>query len=176
MSFVDTQNRQWTPEINVVTIARVRKTLDINLLELMLPDNPLAERMNDPCLVVDVLYLLCEEQVKRIDLSAEDFGRAMNADAIEQGMAELLEGLVLFSPSGIRPAHQKILEKARVYRMKAAQRIRELVTDETFDAMLEREIDKRLNPPGSSPTESSGDATSSPGSSALNPGETHSAA
>ena len=39
--FLDAENRSWEPEVNVVTIGRVRKALGINLLELLLPENTL---------------------------------------------------------------------------------------------------------------------------------------
>jgi hypothetical protein len=51
MKFADNAGRQWEPEINVVTIGRVRDRLKINLLELVLPNSTLPERLSDPCLL-----------------------------------------------------------------------------------------------------------------------------
>jgi len=170
--FVDAESRSWEPEVNVVTIGRVRKALNINLLELLLPENTLAERLTDPCLLVDILYLLCEDQADKLNLDDVAFGKAMTPDGIEDAWAAVLEGVVLFSPRGLRPAHQKVLEKARKYQAAAAQKIKSLVAGPEFEGMLDREIDRRLNPPTSSPSESIGDASSSPAPSESNPDET----
>lgn len=170
--FTDAANRSWTPEINVVTIGRVRSELKINLLELLLPENTLAERLTDPCLLVDILYLLCQEQVEKAELSDSDFGKAMTPDGIEDGWAAVLEGIVLFSPRGLRPAHQKVLQKAKAYQTAAAERIKTLVAGTEFEAMLDREIERRLNPPQSLPSESTGDVLSLRESSELNLAET----
>jgi hypothetical protein len=151
----------------VVTIGRVRSALKINLLEMLLPDNTLAERMTDPCLLVDVLYLLCKDQADSRDIDDTAFGKAMTPDGIEDAWTAVLEGIVLFSPRGLRPAHQKVLEKAKKYQAAAAERIKTLVAGPEFETMLDREIEKRLNPPEKLPTESTGDVSSSPDSLAL---------
>ena len=165
MKFIDANNRSWVPEINVVTIGRVRSALDINLLELLVPDNKLAERLTDPCLLVDIIYLLCKDEADRLAIDATEFGRSMTPDGIEDAWAAILEGIVLFSPRGLRPAHQRILEKAKAYQAAAAAKIKTLVAGPEFDAMLDREMEKRLSLPTLSPTESTGDASSLPESS-----------
>ena len=173
-TFVDAEDRSWEPEVNVVTIGRVRTALKINLLELLLPENTLAERLVDPCLLVDVLYLLCKDQADQREIDDIAFGKAMTPDGIEDGWAAALEGIVLFSPRGSRPAHQKVLEKAKQYQAKAAKQVKALVAGPEFDAMLDRELEKRLNPPTSSPSESTGDASNSPASLESIQAETHS--
>ena len=170
--FLDAENRSWEPEVNVVTIGRVRDRLKINLLELLLPENTLAERFSDPCLIVDVLYLLCEDQAKAVGVTDQDFGRAMTPDGIEDGWAAAIEGIVLFSPRGLRPAHLKVLEKAKAYQAAAAEKIKTLVAGPEFDQAIDREIEKRLNPPKSSPSAFTGGASSLPEPLELNPDET----
>ena len=174
--FLDAENRYWEPEVDVVTIGRVRKALGINLLELLLPDSTLAERLTDPCLLVDILYLLCEEQADKSGVSDTAFGKAMTPDGIEDGWAAVLEGIVLFSPRGLRPAHQRVLEKAKKYQEAAAEKVKMLVAGPEFEAMLDRELEKRLNPPEKLPTESIGDVSSLPESSESSPAETPSPA
>ncbi len=160
LTFIDGLGRSWTPEVNVVTIGRVRNALSINLLELLLPDNTLSDKVSDPCLLVDVLYLLCKDQADKLGVDSESFGRSMTPDGIEDGWSAALEGIVLFSQRGIRPAYQKVLAKAKAYQAAAAEQIKTLVAGKEFDAMLDREIEKRLNPRASSPTESTGDVSS----------------
>lgn len=169
MKFTDTAGRSWEPEVNVVTIGRVRTVLKINLLELLLPNSTLGETLSDPCLLVDVLYLLCKDQADALGMSDVDFGKALTMDGIEDAWSGVLEGLVLFSPRGLRPAHQKVLEKARKYRAAAAEKVRMLVEDPEFEMMLEKQLDLLLSPPTILPSESTGGASSLPGSSESSP-------
>ncbi len=174
--FTDNAGRTWEPEVNVVTIGRVRDRLGINLLELLLPNSTLAERLNDPCFLVDVLYLLCQDDANVRGLTDLDFGKSQNMDGIEDAWSAVLEGLVLFSPRGLRPAHQRVLEKARKYQAAAAEQVKLLVERPEFDAMLEMEIARRLNPPTTLPNESTGDAGNSPESLESSPAATPSPA
>ena len=174
--FTDSKDRSWTPEVNVVTIGRVRSAIKINLLELLLPDNALTERLTDPCLLVDIIYLLCKDEADRLEIDDVAFGKSMTPDGIEDAWAAALEGIVLFSPRGLRPAHQKILEKAKAYQAAAAAKIKTLIAEPEFETMLDREIEKRLSPPESSPTESTGDVLSLPESLESNPAATPSGA
>ena len=170
--FLDAENRSWEPEVNVVTIGRVRDRLKINLLELLLPESTLAERLTDPCLLVDILYLLCKDQADKLNVDDTAFGKAMTPDGIEDAWSAVLEGIVLFSPRGLRPAHQRVLVKAKQYQAAAAEKIKMLVAGTEFDAMLDRELEKRLNPPMTLPSESTGDASSLPELSESNPAAT----
>ena len=160
--FLDAENRSWEPEVNVVTIGRVRTALKINLLELLLPGSTLADQLSDPCLLVDILFLLCKDQADKLGIDDVAFGKAMTPDGIEDGWSSALEGVVLFSPRGLRPAHQKVLLKAKQYQAAAAEKIKTLVAGTEFEAMLDRELQKRLNPQETQPSESTGDVSSLP--------------
>ena len=168
--FRDAENRAWEPEVNVVTISRVRSSLGINLLELLLPNNTLADKLNDPCLLVDIIYLLCKDQADAIGVDDISFGRSMLPDGIEDAWEGVLEGIVSFSPRGLRPAHQRVLDKAKKYQEAAAKQIVEMIAAPEFDARLDKEMSKRL---ASSPTESTGDVSSLPVLSESSQDETH---
>lgn len=161
-TFRDNEGRQWAIKINVATIKRVRDKLKINLLELMLPNNTLEVRLADPCLLVDILYLLCKEQAEAIGISDTDFGIAQTMDGIEQAWIGVLEGLVLFSPSGLRPAHQKVLEKAKQFQAMAEAKIKAMVETLEFDQMLDQGINRILNRQEKLPINSTGDVSNSP--------------
>jgi hypothetical protein len=160
--FLDAENRSWEPEVNVVTIGRVRSALGINLLELILPNSTLADRLTDPCLLVDVLYLLCKDQADRLGVDDAAFGKAMTPDGIEDAWGTVLEGVVSFSPRGLRPAHQRVLEKAKAYQKAAAEKIKTLVAGTEFDAMLDQAMERLSSQPQTSQTESTGDVSSLP--------------
>ena len=97
-TFTDNTGRAWTLAINVDAIKRVKALAKVDLLEAV--EGKLIERLvSDPVLLCDVVYTLCKPQADQLDVSDEDFGRAMAGDAIEQATAAMLEELVDFFPS-----------------------------------------------------------------------------
>lgn len=110
-TFTDNADRVWTVSITVDAIRRVRATLDINLLEFI-EGNLIQRFIRDPVLLCDVIYVICRPQADELNITDEDFGRAMAGDAIEYATTALLEDLVDFSPSPRDRANlQKVLTK-----------------------------------------------------------------
>lgn len=172
MSFRDKENRAWTPVVDIITIRRVRDALDINVLELMVPGSGLPDRLNDPCLLVDVLYLLCKDEADRLNIDDQSFGRAMTPDGIRDAFREISEGVVNFSHSGIRPAYRKILETAIRYDKKQTELLAALMENPEFDTMIERGMEEYLSRPEYLPIPSSDGAISLEGSSESTPDAT----
>lgn len=109
-TFTDTAGRTWTVCVNVDAIKRVRSLLDVNLLEV-LDDGCklLAQLHDDPVLLVDVLYALCQPQAEAQNVTDVQFGQAMSGDALLHANRALLEGLSDFFPSARRRAAMKNL-------------------------------------------------------------------
>jgi len=168
-TIVDAKGRSWDIIVDVPNIARLRETLKINLLELVIPHNTLVESLNDPCKLVDLLFVLCRDQADEREVTDLEFGRSMTPDCIEDGLQSVLEGVVNFSPRGVRPAYQKVLEKATKFQAAQADKVLAMVTSPEFDTMLEKELEKLSKTPTTSPSESTGDAGSLQELSASNP-------
>jgi len=136
----DTKGRSWSIDINTWTVKRVRDAKDINLLELLAAGSTLNEKLQDPVTLVDVLFVLCERQAKELGVEDEEFGRSLDADAIEAGMLEILEGVANFSPGPLRPAMATVAQKTRRFQQKARQRVAEELDalEKTLDAEIER--------------------------------------
>lgn len=173
----DTQSRPWNIVIDVVTVGLVRKTLGVNLLEILSPTPSFAEKLSDPIFLCDVLYLLCQEQCEAADppVSDVEFGHSMSIDAIEAGWEAVLEGVLNFSRKGLRPAMRKVIDKSRSLTQAMDQQLQTVVASPEFDQMLETEMAKILQPPQQppppaaeqktvedGPTAASGAASSSP--------------
>lgn len=168
--FVDGKGRQWRPEVNVWTIKRVRECLGYNLIEMLVPKNTLIEKLSDPCAMVDVLYVICEDRARAASVTDEQFGRDMTPEAIEDGWAIVLQGIVNFSPSGVRPAHQKVLDKATALEKVQAERLKTLVASKEFEETLDKAMNRHLQALEISPTSGSGDVSSLPESPESSPG------
>jgi len=167
----DKKGREWAVEIDVVTVGRVRKALDINLLELVVPGSDLPQRLSDPVTLVDVLYVLCQEQAEKHGVGDVDFGRSLSPDAIENAGVALLEGVVNFSPSGTRPAMQKVLEKAKRIGATQEKKVQQIVESPEFDVMLDKAMMGPISAPETMPSESTGDASNLPESPESSPAE-----
>lgn len=109
-TFKDASGRDWEIAVNVGGAKAVRELLSVDLFRLHSTE---AERVfSDPCLLVDVLYVLCKDQCQIRKLDAEDFGRQMLGDAIEDGANALLGAVADFFPSQRRGLLAKQMAKA----------------------------------------------------------------
>lgn len=121
-TFKDNQRREWTVEITVAAIKRVRGLAGVDLMEVLEGSNGLIERLvRDPVLLCDVIYAACKPQADERQISDEAFGASMAGDAIEHATAALLEELVDFCPSPrdranlgrVLMATREVMDKAR---------------------------------------------------------------
>jgi hypothetical protein len=160
-TFTDNQNRPWTLRIDVGAIKAVRSRLGIDLADL---SGKVEEQLDaDPALLVDVLWVLIEQDAKGRNVSDVDFGQSMVGDPIDAATAALLEAKVDFFPSRRREILKRIAEKTAHVRKKAdalamAQLEDQGLEDQIVDAMKTRltaELEDALNRLRS--------ATSSPG-------------
>lgn len=168
-TFKDNGGREWTIEINVSTLKRVRGLTGTDLMQVVEGAGGLIERLiRDPVLLCDVVYAVCKPEADQKSVSDEDFGRAMAGDAIEQATAALLEELVSFCPSPrdrrnlgrVLTATRGVMDKARDL---VEKRIERLVEGGELERIAEAALS---DAPPSTPGASSGDA---PASSASNP-------
>ena len=109
-TFKDNKNRDWIIDINVDSIKQVRALVDVNLLDVI-SDNKLIARLQDPVLLVDVIYALCKDQADKANVTDREFGVAMRGDAIDAATQALLEDLTDFFPKGKREIMSKAMLK-----------------------------------------------------------------
>lgn len=168
--FTDNDKRTWPVEMNITTVKRVRKLLDVDLLAIYEGGSFLARLATDPVLLVDVLYAICKPEADALTVEEvidgtrrirrytdEDFGRAMAGDAIDGGTKALMEALALFhrSPEG-RANFGRIAEATDQAMRRVEQEIKQKL-DRELQGIVDQAVAQAL----------SGDlSTSAPGSSA----------
>ena len=108
--FKDSADRDWSVEVNVAAVKRVRSML--GGLDLLDPKvfNRLAD---DPVQLVDVLYVLCKPQADEKGITDEQFGRSMAGDALGRATDALLQEIVDFFHGGKRLVMSKVLQKSK---------------------------------------------------------------
>lgn len=95
--FTDSKGRGWDVAINVLAVKRVRGMLGVDLNGLITDGaRPLAALLDDPCQLVDVLYVLCRNQAEDAGITDEQFGEAMGGDSLSRAADAFLEELIDF--------------------------------------------------------------------------------
>lgn len=147
-TFKDNQNREWTVEITVAAIKRVRGLAGVDLMEVLEGSNGLIEKLvRDPVLLCDVIYAACKPQADERQITDEAFGASMAGDAIEHATAALLEELVDFCPSPRDRANLGRVLKATRDVMDKARDVVERRIDELIDGgALERAVLEAVPP------------------------------
>ena len=156
-TFKDRDGRTWSVALNVHQMKRIRAHLGIDLVNVIALDSEggvkvdLVDRIaNDPCLLVDILWVCVEEEAKAAGVTDEQFGRSLAGDSIETATAAFLDELVDFFPGAKRLFLKKAVELSRKY------------TGEMTDALakalespeLERRIEESMRSSASSPESS----------------------
>jgi hypothetical protein len=145
-SFKDNAGRQWSVEINVAALKRVRGLTGTDLMQVI--EGTLIEKLiRDPVLLCDVVYALCKPEADTRSVSDEDFGKAMAGDAIETATTAVLEELVGFCPS---PRDRANLGRVLQATTKVMERARDLVEKKLDSGELDRLADQLLETAGAS--------------------------
>lgn len=84
--------------INVASMKRVKESLGLNLMDCVSGDL-MSKLSTDPCLLVDVLYVLHKPQCDSKSITDEQFGEGLFGDALEQASKAFTDALVEFFPT-----------------------------------------------------------------------------
>lgn len=142
-TFKDNAGRQWSVEINVAVLKRVRGLTGTDLMQVI--EGTLIEKLiRDPVLLCDVVYAICkpEADTRTPAVSDEEFGKAMAGDAIEAATTAVLEELVGFCPS---PRDRANLGRVLQATRKVMDRARDLVEKKLDSGELDRLADRLLS-------------------------------
>ena len=148
--FTDAHGHEWSIDIDVNTIRRVRDLAGCDLLDL---DTVFKRLGTDTVLLCDVLYAVCQPVAEAKGVTSEAFGAALRGDAIDTATQALLQELACFFPKRRRVLLESIL--ARIEDVE--ERILAAATARLESGDLEAEIEKALaslKPSTSSPASS----------------------
>lgn len=114
-SFRDTTSREWLVQINTAAIKRCRNLLQVDLLSVLDDEcRLLAQLHDDPVLLVDVLYCLCQPEAETRQITDEQFGQAFSGDVLLNAHTALLEELRDFFPDARqRQVFDQLIQKMR---------------------------------------------------------------
>ena len=151
--FTDTKDRVWEVELNVRQMKRVRDALGIDLVNVIqagrdgtVATDTLDRVANDPILLVDILWVLCEGQAKAAGVTDDDFGSSLAGDSISDATRAFLDELVDFFPGARRLFLKKAVDLARKYETENLEVLEKALASPEFEERLKTS----LQPPAAS--------------------------
>ena len=151
--FTDTKERVWEVELNVRQMKRVRDILGIDLVNVIqagrdgtVATDTLDRVANDPILLVDILWVLCEGQAKAAGVTDDDFGSSLAGDSISDATRAFLDELVDFFPGARRLFLKKAVDLARKYETENLGLLEKALSSPEFEERLKTS----LQPPAAS--------------------------
>jgi hypothetical protein len=121
--FKDNNGKPWSIVLDAPTIFGVRrdtcdregckhKAGDCAGVDLAGPDGVAYESLAaDPCLLVNVLWLLCKKQAAEAGVDEPQFASGLTGDAIDQATAAMLAGIADFFPPAKRALILAVIAK-----------------------------------------------------------------
>ena len=156
-SFTDNQKRTWQIALNVYEMKRVRAILGVDLVNVIALGKDgkvqvdLIDRIaNDPCLLVDILWVLVEAEAKEQGVSDVDFGSSLAGAAIEEATKAFLDELVDFFPGARRLFLKKAVEVSRQFGEEMTAVLEKTLADPEFEKRLRESMNSSVSSPGSS--------------------------
>ncbi len=140
-TFRDNAGNEWSVEINVAALKRIRSLTGTDLLEVISGGDLLERLMRDPVLLCDIIYALVKPQADQKQVSDETFGAAMAGDAIDTATAALLDELVAFCPS---PRDRANLGRVLLVVRQAMDKARDVVEARLEGGEIERIVEQAL--------------------------------
>ena len=155
--FKDNRNREWQLVLNVYEMKQIRAKLGIDLIDVIQLDKSgniqvdMIDRIaNDPCLLVDILWVLCEAQAKELDVTDVDFGSSLAGDAIENATKAFLDELVDFFPGAKRLFLRKAIELAQKYTGEMTAALEKALASPELEERVKAAMNSSTSSPGSS--------------------------
>ena len=146
-TFKDNSGRTWTVELNVHQMKRIRARLGVDLVNVIALDAggkvkvDLVDRIaNDPCLLVDILWVCVEEEAKAAGVTDEQFGRSLAGDSIETATAAFLDELVDFFPGARRLFLKKAVDLARKFETENLGMLEKALASPEFEERLKTSL------------------------------------
>ena len=145
--FTDTKGRVWDVELNVRQMKRVRDVLGIDLVNVIqagkdgaVATDTLDRVANDPILLVDILWVLCEGQAKAAGVTDDDFGSSLAGDSISDATRAFLDELVDFFPGARRLFLKKAVDLARKYETENLEVLEKALASPEFEERLKTSL------------------------------------
>lgn len=143
-TFKDANGKEWLLTLDAPTIRMVRSELDG--LDLASADGQVYEQLqDDPCQLVDCIWVLCREQAISRGVTDVDFGKALVGEVIDQATAALLNAIVDFSPTRKRELLKAVAAKNAKLRELGTAKALAKINDPEVEAQILAGMEARMD-------------------------------
>lgn len=138
-SFKDKHGTEWTVDVDLSLINRVRSATGINLIDLVLgkAGDDVAEDLEKQG---QILWAVCEDQARARNASPETFAKGMNGESMEKGFEAIAEGVADFLSPTRRDLARKVMEKGKAVQAAALD-----LVNQKLDALDPSKLAKALS-------------------------------
>jgi hypothetical protein len=137
--FKDDAGREWVLRFDHSAMRDIYKRLGVNLHNTAEQAKAIDRMADEPGLLVDVCYVLCERQCQQRGITDEDFGRGFaQGETFEQGVSALMEALLSFTSPQRRDLAKRTMSLTLGVRTRAEELVGTILTkvmDETTKAL-----------------------------------------
>lgn len=130
--FEDREGRTWSLRITVKDARRVQDETGINVLTM----DGLQRVVDNPLELYEVLWVLCEDQADRAGVSPEEFGEAIDGEALSGATDALVEALENFIPPQKRRMMRALRGRAQEIDAEQTEEMVEAIENGEMDGML----------------------------------------
>ena len=146
-AFTDAKGRSWEIELNIRQMKRVRDILGVDLVNVIqtrsdgsIATDTIDRVANDPILLCDILWVLCEQQAKLAGVTDDDFGSSLAGDSISDATRAFLDELVDFFPGARRLFLKKAVDLARKYETENLEVLEKALASPEFEERLKTSL------------------------------------
>lgn len=146
-SFVDSMGRTWAVGVNVATLKKVKGFLGLDLYQLLEKEpEKFGEILGDPITLVDVLFVLCQDQAATLGVSDEAFGRGMFGDVIEAASLVLVEEMIdFFHNPRVRAGLKKMIQTSELVKAKMLDQMEANIENLTVEKLIAAGFQRKQN-------------------------------
>lgn len=100
--FTDSMGRDWIVKLNVGLVEQVQEDTDVNLDSLLeTPEKFASILAQTPKKLVQILWVLCEDQAAEYGVDPKQFGFLFDRDLLDKASQAFLEAVLLFYPRSV---------------------------------------------------------------------------
>lgn len=160
-TWIDGLGNEWTTEINVNTIRRVKEIAAVNLMDAL--DGHVLHRLSeDPEAMAKTLWAICKPQADAKNVNDAAFAEGLTGEALEQAGSALIEALIRFFPKSRREVLRRVWEEINNGEASVVQMAMEKLDSETMKATISQIVQNASNQIDQQLTELGRPSTNSP--------------
>lgn len=142
-TFTDTSGRRWTLALDFEVYRRVLSNYDVDLCDIVYPEQKCLKALDNPITLVDVLYEIVKVEAIGRGVDEVGFAKALDMAVIVDAQRKLVDEMIFFSRSHPRAeivreavaAYDRAEAKARQEVEREIPRIRKVMADLNLSAL-----------------------------------------